>query len=121
MSTEDHQELMNAIAAKTGAQLSLIPSIPDVHSSTKHDQSKDMVSDGQQDLLEINSYGEIMGNLSVSLYGYIFSHLRCLELINSIFLCSVHVIFKARTLLLSCTPAAQQGNQKELCTHTMES
>lgn len=58
LSTEDHQELMNAIAAKTGAQLSLIPSIPDVHSSTKHDQSKDMVSDGQQDLLEINSYGE---------------------------------------------------------------
>ncbi|XP_049397934.1 probable CoA ligase CCL8 isoform X2 [Solanum stenotomum] len=58
LSTEDHQELMNTIAAKTGAQLSLIPSIPDVHSSTKHDQSKDMVSEGQQDLLEINSYSE---------------------------------------------------------------
>ncbi|CAN4115719.1 unnamed protein product [Withania somnifera] len=58
LSTEDHRELMNTIAAKTGAQLSLIPSIPDVHSSTEHDQSQDMVSDGQQDLLEMNSYGE---------------------------------------------------------------
>ncbi|KAK4726580.1 hypothetical protein R3W88_031497 [Solanum pinnatisectum] len=58
LSTEDHQELMNTIAAKTGAQLSLIPSIPDVYSSTKHDQSKDMVSDSQQDLLENNSYGD---------------------------------------------------------------
>lgn len=61
LSTEDHQELMNTIAAKTGAQLSLIPSIPDVHSSTKHDQSKDMVSDSQEDLLEMNFYGQIMG------------------------------------------------------------
>ncbi|KAJ8539289.1 hypothetical protein K7X08_013541 [Anisodus acutangulus] len=58
LSTEDHQELMNTIAAKTGAQLSLIPSIPDVHSPTEHDQSKDTVSDGQQNPLEINSYGE---------------------------------------------------------------
>ncbi|PHT28824.1 Malonate--CoA ligase [Capsicum baccatum] len=58
LSTEDHQELMNTIAAKTVARLSLIPLIPDVHSSKEHDQSKDMVSDGQQNLLEINSYGE---------------------------------------------------------------
>nr|XP_016466563.1 PREDICTED: malonate--CoA ligase-like isoform X1 [Nicotiana tabacum] len=58
LSTEDHQELMSTIAAKTGAQLSLIPSIPDVHSSTEHDLSKDVVSGGQQNLLEINSYGE---------------------------------------------------------------
>ncbi|XP_060172839.1 probable CoA ligase CCL8 isoform X2 [Lycium barbarum] len=58
LSTEDHKELMNTIAAKTGAQLSLIPSIPDAHSSIEHDQSEDTVSDGQQNLLETNSYGE---------------------------------------------------------------
>ncbi|MCE0481427.1 hypothetical protein HAX54_039188 [Datura stramonium] len=91
LSTEDHQELMNTIAAKTGAQLSVIPSIPNVQSSMEHDQSKDMVSDGQQNLIEINSYGEILGNLSVARYGYLLPRLRCLELINSIFLCSVHV------------------------------
>ncbi|XP_059285432.1 probable CoA ligase CCL8 [Lycium ferocissimum] len=61
LSTEDHKELMNTIAAKTGAQLSLIPSILDAHSSIEHDQSEDTVSDGQQNLLETNSYGEIVG------------------------------------------------------------
>lgn len=28
LSTEDHQELMKNVAAKTGAQLSLLPTIP---------------------------------------------------------------------------------------------
>ncbi|XP_019194137.1 PREDICTED: malonate--CoA ligase-like isoform X2 [Ipomoea nil] len=31
LSTEDHQELMENVAAKTGAQLSLLPTIPSVH------------------------------------------------------------------------------------------
>ncbi|KAK4361909.1 hypothetical protein RND71_017150 [Anisodus tanguticus] len=58
LSTEDHQELMNTIAVKTGACLSLIPPVPDVHVSTKHDHAKDVVSDGPRDLPEMRNSGE---------------------------------------------------------------
>ncbi|XP_075107450.1 putative CoA ligase CCL8 isoform X2 [Nicotiana tabacum] len=58
LSTEDHQELMNTIAVKTGACLSLIPPIPDADLSTKHDPPKDMVSDGPRNLPEMTNCGE---------------------------------------------------------------
>ncbi|OIS96120.1 malonate--coa ligase [Nicotiana attenuata] len=38
-----HQELMNTLAVKTGAYLSLIPPIPSAHLSAKHDHAKAMV------------------------------------------------------------------------------
>ncbi|KAM3380215.1 putative CoA ligase CCL8 isoform X1 [Capsicum galapagoense] len=52
LSTEDHQELMNTVAVKTGAGLSLIPPIPDGNLSTQHDHAKDV------DLPEIRNCGE---------------------------------------------------------------
>ncbi|XP_070053860.1 probable CoA ligase CCL8 isoform X1 [Nicotiana tomentosiformis] len=58
LSTEDHQELMNTIAVKTGACLSLIPPIPDADLSTKHDPPKDMVSDGPRNLPQMTNCGE---------------------------------------------------------------
>ncbi|XP_019260109.1 PREDICTED: malonate--CoA ligase-like isoform X2 [Nicotiana attenuata] len=47
-----HQELMNTLAVKTGACLSLIPPIPSAHLSAKHDHAKVMVSDGPRNILE---------------------------------------------------------------------
>ncbi|CAN4088969.1 unnamed protein product [Withania somnifera] len=58
LSTKDHQELMNTVAVKTGACLSLLPPIPDVHSLIKHDHAKDVVSDCPRDLPEMRNCGE---------------------------------------------------------------
>ncbi|XP_019224889.1 PREDICTED: malonate--CoA ligase isoform X1 [Nicotiana attenuata] len=58
LSTEDHQDIMNTIAVKTGACLSLIPPIPDVDLSTKHDPPKDVASDGPRNLPEMTNCGE---------------------------------------------------------------
>lgn len=48
LSTEDHQELMKAVAEKTSAQLSLLPSVPDSNtkSSGDFDENSHEISGG---------------------------------------------------------------------------
>ncbi|KAI5651271.1 hypothetical protein M9H77_37276 [Catharanthus roseus] len=57
LSTEDHQELMKNVAAKTAAQLSLIPSVLSVSGSTEHDQNAE--KDDQISFLGTDNYIEI--------------------------------------------------------------
>lgn len=60
LSTEDHQELMKNVAAKTAAQLSLIPSVLSVSGSTEHDQNAE--KDDQISFLGTDNYIEIEGS-----------------------------------------------------------
>lgn len=48
LSTEDHQELMKSVAEKTSAQLSLLPSVPDLNtnSSGEFDEISHDISGG---------------------------------------------------------------------------
>lgn len=39
LSTEDHQELMKAVAAKTKSQLSLLPTVPNVNTESTEDNT----------------------------------------------------------------------------------
>ncbi|KAL2539182.1 Malonate--CoA ligase [Abeliophyllum distichum] len=49
LSTEDHQELMASVTAKTGALLSLIPHVPSINSdSTVHDDMRNREMDGDK-------------------------------------------------------------------------
>lgn len=48
LSTEDHQEIMKGVAAKTSAQLSLLPPVPDnITKSTEPDQASNGESDNK--------------------------------------------------------------------------
>lgn len=50
LSTEDHQELMKTVAAKTAAQFSLIPSVPSFYSE---ESAVDHLQDGEIDVERI--------------------------------------------------------------------
>ncbi|KAL0415213.1 UNVERIFIED_CONTAM: Malonate--CoA ligase [Sesamum latifolium] len=63
LSTEDHQELMKAVAAKTSAQMSLLPSVPSVSTkSTELDHTRNGELDGTRCLQETEIPHEISGD-----------------------------------------------------------
>ncbi|KAL2243324.1 UNVERIFIED_CONTAM: Malonate--CoA ligase [Sesamum indicum] len=63
LSTEDHQELMKAIAVKTSAQMSLLPSVPSVSTkSTELDHTINGELDGTRCLQETEIPHEISGD-----------------------------------------------------------
>lgn len=59
LSTEDHQEIMTSVAAKTGAQLSFLP--PIAISSTDHTQSSNIESDGGKIVLQFEFSQNVQG------------------------------------------------------------
>ena len=58
LSTEDHQELMNSIAAKTAAQFSLIPRVTNNHSQEAKDDLQSAEIDIDRILLGIENPGK---------------------------------------------------------------
>lgn len=49
LSTEDHAEIMQSVAAKTAAKFSLIPPVPHIYSETNsRDQSTDIEMDAER-------------------------------------------------------------------------
>ncbi|KAK4428114.1 Malonate--CoA ligase [Sesamum alatum] len=63
LSTEDHQELMKAVAAKTSAQMSLLPSVPSISTeSTELDHTRNGELDGARCLQETEIPHEISGD-----------------------------------------------------------
>ena len=64
LSTEDHRELMQNVAAKTAAQFSLIPPVPSIPSQTTgHGQSQTGDVDVTKSLPGIENSNKIEGGL----------------------------------------------------------
>lgn len=64
LSTEDHKELLQAVATKSAAQFSLIPSVPSMTSESTNDgHCESGQSDAHTSLKESKVLGKIEGGL----------------------------------------------------------